>query len=106
MKYHEVVTTGNISQLGSQKKMHVKFLITHGMLRRTWEAIDTDWLEKEGEIFFDLKRWVSLICIWITGSDGQVMAALDSAESDPWSWTHRTKLLVHAIDFGYSTLSL
>ena len=37
--------------------MHVKFLITHGMLRPMWEAIDTDWLEKEGEILFDLKRW-------------------------------------------------
>ena len=37
--------------------MYVKFLITHGMLRRMWEAIDTDWLEKEGEILFDLKRW-------------------------------------------------
>ena len=30
------------------------------------------------------------------------MAALDSTDLDPWSWTHTTKLLVHAIDFGYS----
>ena len=55
--FHEVATRGNISKLGPQKKMHVKFLITHGMLRRLWEVIDTDWLEKEGEILFDLKRW-------------------------------------------------
>ena len=54
--FHEVVTKGNISKLGSQKTMHVKFLITHGMLRRMWEVIDTNWLEKEGEILFDLKR--------------------------------------------------
>ena len=54
-----------------------------------WEVIDTDWLEKEGEILLDLKRWgesdLPLDCS--TGSDRQAMAALDSAESDPWSWT-------------------
>ena len=55
--FHEVVTKGNIAKLGSQKTLHVKFLIAHGMLRRMWEVIDTDWLEKEGEILFDLKRW-------------------------------------------------
>ena len=66
--------------------MYVKFLITHGMLRRMWEVIDTDWLEKEGEILFDLKRWGESdlqLDYWLR----QVMAALDSAESDPWSWT-------------------
>ena len=52
--FHEVVTKGKISKLGSQKTLHVKFLITHGMLRRMWEVIDTDWLEKEGELLFDL----------------------------------------------------
>ena len=48
--FHEMVTKSDISKLGPQKKMHVKFLITHGMLRRMCESIDTDWLEKEGEI--------------------------------------------------------
>ena len=87
--FHEVPTRGNISKLGPLKKMHEKFLITHGMLRRLWEVIDTDWLEKEGEILFDLERWEGgvLLCSWITGSDRQVMAALDSVELDPWSWT-------------------
>ena len=55
--FHEVVTKGNISKLGPQKKMHVKILITHGMLRRMWESIGADWLEKAGEVLFDLKCW-------------------------------------------------
>ena len=62
--FHEVVTRGNISKLGSQKKMHMKFLITHGMLRRMWEVIDTDWLEKEGEIIFESFRSEALGGVW------------------------------------------
>ena len=102
--FHEAVTKGNISNLGSQKTMHVKFLITHGMLCRMWEVVDTDWLEKEGKILFDLKRWgesdlqldywkrrASDSCIGFCGIGSMVLD------------THRTKLLVHAIDFGYST---
>ena len=83
--------------------MHVKFLITHGMLRRMWEAIDTDWLEKEGEILFDLKRWgesdLQLDYWKRQASDGCIgFCGIGSMVLD----THRTKLLVHAIDFGYS----
>ena len=37
--------------------MCVEFFITHGMLGRMWESIGTDWLEKGGEILFNLKRW-------------------------------------------------
>ena len=103
--FHEVVTKGKISKLGPQKKMHVKFHITHGMLpvRRMWESIDTDWLEKEGEILFDLKRWGDSglqLDFWkrqasdgCTGFYGIAAMALD---------THTTNLLVHAIAFGYS----
>ena len=99
----EVVAKGNISKLGAQKKMYVKFLVTHVMLRRTWEVIDTDWLEKEGEILFDLKRWGESdlqLDYWkrqagdgCTGFCGIGSMVLD---------THTTKLLVHATDFGYS----
>ena len=101
--FHEVVTKGNISKLGAQKKMYVKFLATHGMLRRMWEVIDTDWLEKEGEILFDLKRWgesVLRLDYWKRqASDGCIgFCGIGSMVLD----THRTKLLVHAIDFGYS----
>ena len=98
-----MVTKGNISKLGSQKTMHVKVLITHGMLRRMWEAIDTDWLEKEGEILFDLKRWgesdLQLDYWKRQASDGCIgFCGIGSMVLD----THRTKLLVHAIDSGYS----
>ena len=101
--FHEVPTRGNISKLGPLKKMHVKFLITHGMLRRLWEVIDTDWLEKEGEILFDLKRWgesALRLDYWKRqASDGCIgFCGIGSMVLD----THRTKLLVHAIDFGYS----
>ena len=83
--------------------MRVKFLITHGMLRRMWEVIDTDWLEKEGEILFDLKRWGKSdlqLDYWKRHvSDGCTeYYAMESMVLD----THTTKLLVHAIDFGYS----
>ena len=70
------------------------------MLRRMWEVIDTDWLEKEGEILFDLKRWGKSdlqLDYWkrqasddCTGFYGIGSMVLDR---------HRTKLLVHAIDF-------
>ena len=92
-----MVAKGNISKLGAQKKMYVKFLVTHGMLRRMWEVIDTDWLEKEGEILFDLKRWGDSdlqLDYWLrqagvgrTGFFGIGSMVLD---------THTTKLLVHA----------
>ena len=101
--FHEVVTKGDISKLGSQKKMHVKCLIMHGMPRRMWEAIDTDWLEKEGEVLFDQKRWgesdLQLDYWKRRASDGCTrFYGIGSMVLD----THRTKLLMHAIDFGYS----
>ena len=83
--------------------MHVKCLITHGMLRRMWEVIDTDRLEKEGEILFDLKRWgksdLQLDYWKRQASDGCTgFYGIGSMVLD----THTTKLLVHAKDFGYS----
>ena len=80
--------------------MRVKFPIAHGMLRRLWEVIDTDWLEKEGEILFDLKRWgqsALRLDYWKRqASDGCIgFCGIGSMVLD----THRTKLLVHAIDW-------
>ena len=68
-----------------------------------WEVIDTDWLEKEGEILFDLKRWgksdLQLDYWKRQASDGCTgFYGIGSMVLD----THTTKLLVHAIDFGYS----
>ena len=99
--FHEVVTTDNISKLAAQKKMHVKCLITHGMLRRMWEVMHTDWLEKEGKILLDLKRWgesdLQLDYWKRQASDGCIgFCRIGSMVLD----THRAKLLVHAIDFG------
>ena len=104
--FHEVATRGDTSKLGSQKKMHVKVAMTHGMLRRMWEAIDTDWLE-EGEILFDLKRWADSdlqLDYWKRqASDGCTgIYGIGSMVLD----THTTKLLVHAIDFDTLQLSL